>query len=67
MVCQIPVQVAEKTCQILGELIDGSANVTGSWSQWDPLFVNLGKFIRLGGLEPDGCRCLLISSAGVDF
>jgi hypothetical protein len=67
MVCQIPGELAEKSCQILGELIGGSTNVTDSGSQWDPLFVNLGKFIRLGGQEPDGCRCLLISSVSVDF
>jgi hypothetical protein len=48
-------------------LVGGSANVTDSGSQWDPLFVHLGKFIRLGGLEPDGCHCLLISSVSVDF
>jgi hypothetical protein len=67
MVCQIPGELAEKSCQVLGELIGGSANVTDNGSQWDPVFVNLGKFIRLGGLEPDRCCCFLISSVSADL
>jgi hypothetical protein len=67
MVCQIPGELAEKPCQVLGELVGGSASLTDSVSQWDPIFVDLGEFISLGGLEPDGCRCLLISSFSVDF
>jgi hypothetical protein len=67
MVCQIPGELAEKSCQVLGELVGGSANVTDNGSQSDPLFVNLGKFITLGGLEPDGCRCLLRPSVSADL
>jgi hypothetical protein len=67
MVCQIPSELAEKSCQVLGELVGGSANVTDNGCWWDPLFVNLGKFISLGGLEPDEYHCLLISSVSVDF
>jgi hypothetical protein len=67
MVCQIPGKLAEKSYQVLGKLVGGSASVIDNGSQWDPVFVNLGKFISFGGLGPDGCLCLLILSVSVDF
>jgi hypothetical protein len=36
MVCQIPRELAEKSCQVLGEMVGGSDNVTDNGSQWDP-------------------------------
>jgi hypothetical protein len=42
MVCQILGELAEKSCQVLRELVGGSANVTDNGSQWDVLFMYLG-------------------------
>jgi hypothetical protein len=35
MVCQIPSELAEKSYQVLGELVGGSANITDNGSHWD--------------------------------
>jgi len=45
MVCRIPDELAEKSCQVLGELVGRSANVANSGSQRDPLFMYLGNSI----------------------
>jgi hypothetical protein len=46
MVCRIPGELAEKSCQVLGELVGGSTNVTDNEPQWDTLFKYLGKSIQ---------------------
>jgi hypothetical protein len=36
-------ELAEQSCQVLGELVGRSASLSNSGSQSDPLFVDLGK------------------------
>ena len=44
MVCRIPDVMAEKSCQVLGELVGRSNTVTNNGSQRDPLSKDLDKF-----------------------
>jgi hypothetical protein len=45
VVCRIPNEMAEKSCQVLGELVGRSDTVTNNGSQRDPLSKDLGKSI----------------------
>ena len=44
MVCRIPDEMAEKSCQVLGELVGRSNTVTNNGSQRDPLSRILTNF-----------------------
>ena len=44
MVCRIPIEMAEKFCQVLGQLVGRSNTVTNSGSQRNPLSKDLNKF-----------------------
>jgi hypothetical protein len=59
--------LTENSCHLLGELVGRSANVAENESQRTPSLCILVSPCSLGGLEPDGHICLLVSSVSVDF
>jgi len=62
MVCQIPSELAEKSCQVLGELVGRSANVADSGPQRNSLFMYLQKSIQFWGVwsQPDAVVCIYL-------
>jgi hypothetical protein len=49
VVCRIPDEMAEKSCEVLGELVGRSTNVADNGSQRNPLFMYLQKSIQSWG------------------
>ena len=53
MVCRIPSEMFENSCQLLGELVGRSASIAENRSQRNNLFMYLWKSIQSWGYEAD--------------